>query len=310
MTDLRATPRVAVMGAGAVGSYYGAVLAAAGWPVVLIGRAAHVQVIQARGLRIERASGTQTVPIEAATDPAAARGAELVLLAVKSGDTADAARALAPHLSPESLVLCLQNGVDNAERAAPHLPCAVAPAIVYVAAGLAAPGVVRHSGRGDLVLGDWPDARGVDIAAWAQRLSAAGLPCRVSADLAVELWTKLALNCAYNAVSALGRSDYGRMIAVPETRDLLLAATQEVVSVARASGVALDPEAARAACLALAPAMPRQISSTAQDLARGHLTEIDHLNGLVARRAADLGLAAPVNRSLHALVKLLEAGLT
>jgi 2-dehydropantoate 2-reductase len=295
-----APPRVAVMGAGAVGSYFGAMLAQAGWPVVLIGRAAHVNAVRERGLTLERADGTRTVRAAADTEAAAARGAQLVLLAVKSGDTVAAAQALA---------LCLQNGVDNAERAASHLPCAVAPAIVYVAAALSAPGVVKHSGRGDLVLGAWPAAPDVDIASWAARLAAAGVPCRVSADLAAELWMKLALNCAYNAASALGRADYGCMMGVPEMRALLLEAIEEVVAVARASGVALDAEAARAACLALAPAMPRQVSSTAQDLARGRATEIDHLNGFVARRAAELGLDAPVNRTLHALVKLAQAGL-
>ena len=304
-----APPRVAVMGAGAVGSYFGAMLAQAGWPVVLIGRAAHVNAVRERGLTLERADGTRTVRAAADTEAAAARGAQLVLLAVKSGDTEAAAQALAPHLAPDALVLCLQNGVDNAERAASHLPRAVAPAIVYVAAALSAPGVVKHSGRGDLVLGAWPAAPGVDIASWAARLAAAGVPCRVSADLAAELWMKLALNCAYNAASALGRADYGCMMGVPEMRALLLEAIEEVVAVARASGVALDAEAARAACLALAPAMPRQVSSTAQDLARGRATEIDHLNGFVARRAAELGLDAPVNRTLHALVKLAQAGL-
>jgi 2-dehydropantoate 2-reductase len=99
------------------------------------------------------------------------------------------------------------------------------------------------------------------------------------------------------------------MMGVPEMRALLLEAIEEVVAVARASGVALDAEAARAACLALAPAMPRQVSSTAQDLARSRTTEIDHLSGFVARRATELGLDAPVNRTLHALVKLVEAGL-
>jgi 2-dehydropantoate 2-reductase len=296
------------MGAGAVGSYFGAVLAQAGWPVVLIGRAAHVQAIGEHGLVLERASGQQIVRLAASADPAAARGAQLVLLTVKSADTAAAAEALAPHLSPEALLLCLQNGVDNAERAAPQVCCAVAPAIVYVAAALAAPGVVRHSGRGDLVLGAWPAASGVDFAAWADRLAGAGVPCRVSADLAAELWMKLALNCAYNAVSAVGRADYGRMMAVASARTLMLEAVQEVVRVARASGVALDADAAREACLALAPAMPQQVSSTAQDLARGRPSEIEHLNGYVARRAAERGLDAPVNRSLYALVKLLEAG--
>jgi 2-dehydropantoate 2-reductase len=304
-----APPRVAVMGAGAVGSYFGAMLAQAGWPVVLIGRAAHVNAVRERGLTLERADGSRTVRAVADTEAAAARGAQLVLLAVKSGDTEAAAQALAPHLARDALVLCLQNGVDNAERAASHLPCAVAPAIVYVAAALSAPGVVKHSGRGDLVLGAWPAASGVDIASWAARLAAAGVPCRVSTDLAAELWMKLALNCAYNAASALGRADYGCMMGVPEMRALLLEAIEEVVAVARASGVALDAEAARAACLALAPAMPRQVSSTAQDLARGRATEIDHLNGFVARRAAELGLDAPVNRTLHALVKLAQAGL-
>jgi 2-dehydropantoate 2-reductase len=302
-----APPRVAVMGAGAVGSYFGAALARAGWPVVLIGRAAHVAAIAREGLLVEGTGWDAPVRLEASTDAAAARGADLVLLTVKSGDTTAAAQALAPHLDAAAQVLCLQNGVDNAERAAAHLPCGVAPAIVYVAAGLAAPGRLRYSGRGDLVLGAWPAAPRFDAPAWAARLGAAGVPCRVSMDLAAELWMKLALNCAYNAVSALGRSDYGRMMAVPEVRALMLDAVAEVAAVARASGVALDGDAAREACLALAPSMPRQVSSTAQDLARGRPSEIDHLNGYVARRAAELSLDAPVNRSLHALVKLVEA---
>ena len=128
--DFLTPPRVAVLGAGAVGGYYGGLLARAGLPVCLIGRPAHVDAIRAHGLRLQTRTFDEHVVVEAATDAAAVAGAGLVLVCVKSTDTLDAAAQLAPHLAPDAVVLSLQNGVDNAERLSQALGRPVLPAVV------------------------------------------------------------------------------------------------------------------------------------------------------------------------------------
>jgi 2-dehydropantoate 2-reductase len=306
-------PRVAVVGAGAVGCFYGGMLARAGAAVTLIGRPAHVQAIERDGLRLETLAFTERVALTASTDMAAAQGAALVLFCVKSTDTDAAAQALAPFLTADSIVLSLQNGVDNVERLRARVPGRVFAAVVYVAAAMAGAGHVRHTGRGDLVIGAIdadPLAREVDpptlrqIATWFER---AGIGCVVSDSIEGELWAKLLINCAYNAISALGRARYRRIGAHPPALGVLQAAVREVIAVAQAAGVRL-PEAdlVEAAC-AISRTMAGATSSTAQDIARGKRTEIDHLNGYVVRRGEALGVPVPVNRTLHALVKLLEA---
>jgi len=293
-----AWPKFAVMGAGAVGCYFGGMLARAGAPVTLIGRARHVEAIRRDGLFLESIRFQERVPVAAVTEVGASRSAEVVLFSVKTLDTESAARALAPHVASGAVVISLQNGVDNADRIRAATGIPALPCVVYVAASMPAPGHVKHVGRGDLVLGGRPD-----IAALFER---AGVPCRVSSDIAAELWTKLVMNCAYNAISALCRCNYGQAAALPLTRDLITQATEEVVAVARAAGVRMPEGLVAAAWKLGAEAMPAAVSSTAQDLARGNRTEIDSLNGYVARRGAELGVPAPVNGTLHALVKLLE----
>ena len=127
----------------------------------------------------------------------------------------------------------------------------------------------------------------------------------ISDAVEVDLWTKLVMNCAYNAISALTGSQYGRMVALPDIRAVMADTVNEVVAVAAAKGVRL-PDDLVARAIRLADGMPVTISSTAQDLLRGRRTEIDHLNGYVVREGAALGIATPVNRTLNALVKLAE----
>lgn len=307
MNDPTSFQRIAVVGAGAVGSWFGAMLARAGHSVVLIGRPAHVAAIRRGGLRLQSKAGSEVVRVEADTDIAAVRGADLVLVCVKSPDTEAAARAMAPHLDAQALVLSLQNGVDNAAAMARQVPCAVVPTVVYVATALPEPGTVAHHGRGDLVIGSSDAALQPRLRAVAELFIAAQVPVAISPDVMGELWRKLMLNCAYNAISAIAQQPYGRMAAVPEIHLLMREVVEEVVAVARADGQALDLDECVQAMEALAPAMPAQFSSTAQDVARGKRSEIDHLNGFIARRGAELGVATPVNRALHALVKLIEA---
>ncbi|WP_250535204.1 ketopantoate reductase family protein [Caballeronia sp. AZ10_KS36] len=293
--------KIAVMGAGAVGCYYGGMLARAGHEVALIARPRHVEAIQREGLRLDTQTFDEHVRVSASTDASAAKGAQLVLFCVKSTDTDSAAQALAPYLDARSLVLSLQNGVENAERLRQLLPHEVAAAVVYVAAEMAGPGHIRHHGRGELVIE--PSTMSEDV---AHMLAAANVPTEISDNVRGALWAKLVLNCAYNALSAIAQVPYGRLVQGEGVTRAMRDVVDECVAVAKADGVTI-PGDVDAAVRRIAETMPNQYSSTAQDLARGKHSEIDHLNGLIVRRGEALGVPTPANRMLHVLVKLVEA---
>jgi 2-dehydropantoate 2-reductase len=308
---------IAIVGAGAVGGFFGAMLARAGLRVTLVARPAQVEAIGRDGLRLEMSGRTEALRnVSATTDLAGALAdADLVLVCVKSTDTESLARAMAPIVRPGAVVMSLQNGVENAAVLARHLGAlaTVVPAVVYVATAMPEPGLVQHHGRGDLVIGALHGVRA--DAQLVARLDAivavfarAAVPVRISDDVRRELWTKLIVNSAYNAISALAQASYGQMATLPVIVDLQRRVVEEAVAVANADGVALELAAAMAAMEGIAHAMPGQLSSTAQDVAKGKPSEIDHLNGFVVRRGRELGIDTPTNQALFALVKLVEAG--
>jgi 2-dehydropantoate 2-reductase len=305
-------PRIAVMGAGAVGCYFGGMLARAGAPVTMIGRQQHVEAMTRNGLFLDSIHFQQQIPISASTDASATREAEIVLLCVKTLDTEEAAKTLVSHLASDAIVVSLQNGVDNVERIRSAAKIDAIPAVVYVAAEMTAPGRVKHTGRGDLIIGNLSRQHGRDVYRrrelenLAALFTRADVPCRISENIEGDLWLKLILNCAYNAISALCRARYGRLVSNLWTRELMKKVVEETLAVARAAGVQMPKIDLLDTTLKLAEAMPHATSSTAQDIARGKRTEIDSLNGYVARRGAELGVATPVNQTLHVLVKLLE----
>jgi 2-dehydropantoate 2-reductase len=292
--------KVAVMGAGAVGCYYGGMLARAGNAVTLIARPQHVEAIRRNGLLLDTRSFQEHVAVEASGDVAAVRGADLVLFCVKSTDTEAAAAQLAPQLGSDALVLSMQNGVDNADRLRTVLSCRVAAVVVYVATEMAGPGHVRHHGRGELVIEPSPDSERL-----LKLFGDAGVPVEVSDNVRGALWAKLILNCAYNAMSAITQMPYGRLVQSAGVEPVMRDVVAECLAVAAADGVVV-PGDAWEAVQRIARTMPAQFSSTAQDLARGKPSEVDHLNGYVVRRADARGIAAPANRVLQTLVKLLE----
>ena len=286
------------MGAGAVGCYYGGMLARAGHEVVLIGRQRHVDEVRRAGLLLDTKEFKERVHIGASTGPEGVRGAELVLFCVKSTDTETAGAQLAPHLEARALVLSLQNGVDNAARLQSLLEQRVAPAVVYVATEMAGPGHVRHHGRGELVIPP-------EVAQWKDTFAKAGVPVQISDNVIGALWAKLIVNCAYNALSAITQLPYGRLVQGEGVEAVMSDAVDECLAVARACGITVAGEQ-HEIVRNIARTMPTQYSSTAQDLASGKRTEIDHLNGYVVRKGQALGIPTPVNRTLQTLVKLME----
>ncbi|MFM2406270.1 MAG: hypothetical protein RL223_4150 [Pseudomonadota bacterium] len=322
-----------VIGAGALGGHVAARLARAGVAVALLARPVQARAIEASGLCLVEAGRAQaiTVSVFDRIDALPWAAARAVLVCVKSGDTATTARALAPWLPPGVPVLSLQNGVDNARALAEALPDApLLVGLAYLAAASPRPGVVEHHGGGTLVLAPAtpmaenpaeneaenkaeparpgaPHPVPAALADLGTALTAAGYTVQTVADARPALWRKLLVNGCCNAVSALAQADYAQMAALAPVRELLDALLDEGLAVARAEGVALDADELRAAVARIAQTMPQQRSSTAQDLARGRPSEIDHLNGHLVARGRALGVPTPSHRAVWALVRLVES---
>ena len=293
--------KFAVMGAGAVGCFYGAMLARAGHEVILIGRPQHVEAINRDGLRMETRNFDESVRLPASTEISAAQGADVVLFCVKSTDTASAAEQLKPYLASGTLLLSLQNGVENADTLRQCVTQEVAAAVVYVATEMAGPGHVKHHGLGELVIEPSHAS-----AAVAEAFIGAGVPTEISDNVRGALWAKLINNCAYNALSAMTQMTYGPIARGVGIADVMRDVVAECLAVAQAEGVKVTADIP-AALKRIADTMPTQYSSTAQDVARGKRSEIDHLNGLIVRKGEERGVPTPANRVLWAVVKLIEA---
>ena len=306
MSQLQEWPRIAVVGAGAVGGYFGGMFARAGAPTVFVGRRHFADALNSRGLVVDKSQGLERIRARATTEMSAVRDCSLILFCVKANDTQEAANQMAPFLRPDATVVCLQNGVDNADQVRAAANVIVLPAAVYVAVSMPEPGRVKHLARGDLIIGP-PSEKTTEV---ANLFISAGIPCRISDNIEGELWVKLLCNCALNAISALGHAPYGEIAQNSDAKLLMQHIVDEVLAVGQAGGVVLpgirDRESGMAAAMEIATQMADALSSTAQDLDRGRPTEIDALNGYVARRAAKLGIPAPVNHALFTLVKLAE----
>jgi 2-dehydropantoate 2-reductase len=300
------------MGAGAVGSYFGGMLARAGARVTLIARPNHVEALRNSGLLLDTVTFKEHVAINASSDVADVRDAQFVLFSVKTLDTENAARAIAPHLSPGAVVISLQNGVDNVARIRAASGIDALPAVVYVAAALPEPGHVKHSGRGEWIVGEYAGAAPPSTAALsrpervAEMCAAAGVPCRVSQNIEADQWTKMLMNCAGNGVTAIAQTSFAHIARNLDTREVLRTVITECVAVARKGGVGLPDMDWTEKGLKNAETLGEATSSTAQDIARGKKTEIDSLNGYIVRRGKELGVPTPVNMTLFALIKLIE----
>jgi len=296
MKNNREDLRFVVIGAGAVGCYFGGILARAGHHVTLIGRPHHVSAIQQQGLLLTTQTFEEHIKLHASSELAAIHDADVILFCVKSTDTIATATQAKPHLSDHAVIL----SVENAELIRSVLPHQVIPAVVYVATEMVGDGHVKHNGRGELVIGSSSDSELI-----ASVLSAAAIPTQVSENVIGALWAKLIVNCAYNALSAITQLPYGRLVQQEGVPRMMEELVVECLAVASAAGVIVLGDS-RANVKQIAITMAEQTSSTAQDLARGKRSEIDFLNGYVDRQGQLHQVPTPLNHALTSLVKMLE----
>ncbi len=298
--------KIAVMGAGGIGGYFGARLAAAGEEVAFIARGAHLDAMRHDGLRIESANGDVHLNAPVVTDASAEIGpVDLVLFTVKLWDTEAAAEAVRPLLGAETGVVSFQNGIDAEGVLAERLGAAhVMGGVAYGLAVIAAPGVIRHTGTlAKLVFGERDGRPSARAEALKAALAGAGVEAAVSDDIDKEIWQKFTVLAAHSGLTALTRLTSGPIMAEPETRALLRAAVAEVVAVGRAKGVALD-DGLVDRNMAFFSGLPADFgSSMLHDLTAGRRLELPWLSGAVARLGAELGVATPVHGFIAAALK-------
>ena len=302
---------VVVMGSGSLGGYYGALLARAGHHVTFVARGPHLVAMQQAGLRVESAAEEPfSRPVHALSTPVAETGADLVLFTVKTYDTPEAAERVRPALGPRSVVLTLQNGVDNGDALAAALGRErVLEGVVYVEAAVKAPGVVAHlGGTRRVVFGEPAGGASDRCRSLLQDFRQAGWPAELSEAIKRELWSKLAFIGPFAGMSTVTDLTMGPLRESPECLGLMAQAVEEVVAVANAEGVGLPSDAVERALATLHAFPATGLSSMQRDRRAGQRLEVEALVGTVVRKGEARGVRTPVNRNLYALLAPMREG--
>ena len=302
--------KVAVIGAGGVGGYFGARLAQAGHDVTFVARGRHLAAIREHGLAIESALGDATVRCPATDDLSALGPVDVAMLCVKLWDVEATAPRLAAIVSNGGVVIPFQNGVESADRVAALLgPSHVLGGVAYIAATIRAPGVIAHTGTmARLRVGAFPGGPEDRAAAFVDACRSAGVEIEHTPDIRRALWEKFVFLASFSGITSAARSPIGVVRSDPDLRALLETAMREAWAVGVARGVAL-PDDFVAKQLVFADGLPAAMRSSMQnDLESGYRLEVPWLSGAVARMAREAGLAAPVHATLHAILKPFAGG--
>lgn len=305
--------KICVLGAGALGCTIGGVLSEAGADVTLINvQPAHVDALNAHGLKMTEAGVERTVPVKAATNCAGLGRMDLVIVLVKSFHTRAAIEGAAGIVGPDTLVMSLQNGLGHEDILAEVVGRErVLAGKTYVGGVLLGPGAIRVGYRGkETIIGELDGRVSERVRRVADTFERAGLATTVSDNIMGTIWDKLLVNVATGALSGITRLPYGALYRVPEVEACAVAAVEEAMAVARAAGVRLDTQLPKDAWVKAADGLPAEFkASMLQSIDKGDTTEIDFINGAVVRWGAKFGVPTPVNRTLVACIKGVERGL-
>src|SRR5215469_15769952 len=299
--------RIAVMGSGGVGGYFGARLAQAGCEVGFIARGAHLAALRERGLVVESKLGNISLPkVRVTDDPTTLGSVDAILLGVKLWDTETAARAISPIVGPKTAVLSLQNGVqkdDVLRRILGNEP--VMGGLCYIAATLARPGVISHTGTMQkVVFGEYDGTRSARAEAFLKACQDGGIDAELSQDVRKAIWEKFVFLVGLSATTTTVRLPIGPIRAHPRTRAFLLDVMREAVAVGRAQGVSLHAEYAEDR-LGFSDGLPAEMNSSMHnDLERGNRLEVDWLSGAVVKLGQEAGVPTPVNRVVSDILAL------
>jgi 2-dehydropantoate 2-reductase len=303
--------RIAILGSGGVGGYFGGLLARAGNDVTFVARGEHLRAMRERGLRIEARSGAFTIaPVHATAATADVGPVDLVVLCVKTYSLDGAIAALPPLLGAGTAVLTLQNGIEAPDRVAAAIgAAAVLPGVVYCEVAVREPGVIFQGAPVQrIVFGELDGAHSARAQQIAGALADAGVDVVLSVNVLGALWAKCCFICAMSGVTALTRQPLGPLLADAEGRELLRGAMREAQAVGLAKGIVFDGDPVEAG-MANAARFPYDAkSSMLRDLERGGMLEIEALNGAVVRLGRALGVPTPLNQAIYAALRFAQPG--
>jgi 2-dehydropantoate 2-reductase len=299
--------KIAIIGAGGVGGYFGARLAAAGCEVTFIARGAHLAAMRQKGLQVRSALGDIHLrPVNATDDPAQLGAVDFAMIGVKLWDTEEAARAAKPLMGPDSAAISFQNGVEAVEILSRVLGKAhVMGGVAHIAALIERPGLIRHNGTMQrLTFGELDGGRSLRAEALLVACRSAGIDAELASDIERVIWTKFVFLVGLSGTTSVARLPIGSIREEPETRAMLLEVMRETAQVGRAKGVNLDPAAAEQQ-LEFADSLPHDmVSSMLVDLERGNRLELPWLSGTVVRLGRECAIDTPANRFVYAALKL------
>jgi 2-dehydropantoate 2-reductase len=303
--------RIVIMGAGGLGGYFGARLAAAGNDVAFIARGAHLTAIREHGLRVESALGNLHLrDVVATDDPGTLSPADVVMIAVKLWDTEAAAEAVRPLVRPGTAVVSFQNGVSKDDVLTSILGReAVIGGVGQIGVVIASPGVIRHTGTmAKLIFGELDNTRSSRVEALLDACTAAGIDAEIAENINLAIWQKFAFLVPMSACTASMRSTIGAIRANPQARAFLVDVTREVVAVGRALGVNLADDFVEQRMASVETLPPQMTASMQGDLARGNRLELPWLSGAVVELGKRTGVPTPLNRAVADILALYVDG--
>jgi 2-dehydropantoate 2-reductase len=298
--------KIGIMGTGGVGGYFGGLLARAGADVHFVARGKHLQAIQEEGLQVASNQGSFRVLVHATSEPFEIGPVDLLLFCVKSYDTLDAARASEPLVEEDTVILTLQNGIDNVDKLSELFGVErIMGGTTYIESTLASSGVIVHTGKpGRIVFGELFGEMTERARRILELFLQAGIPAELSSNIQEVLWSKFLFICGVHGVSTLSRSSLGQILSCNDTRDLMVGVMEEVLETARKQGLALNGNVI-AEAVALAESYNKRFKcSMLRDLEWRRPMEIDSLNGMVVQLGCEIGLPTPLNHVIYACLKL------
>jgi 2-dehydropantoate 2-reductase len=298
--------KIGVIGVGGVGGYFGGLLARTGLDIHFQARGKHLRALQEEGLQVLSSEGGFHVRIHATAEAHEIGPVDLVLFCVKSFDTADAVRQMESLVDDSTVILSLQNGIDNLEKLIEHYgPERIMGGTAYIESSLAAPGVIAHTGTmGRIVFGELDGSISGRAEKVRQLFDQAGIDCELSENIERVLWEKFLFICGVHGVSTLCRAPLGLVLSCPETRELLLGVMREVEQLAQRKGIALSESAINNAMELIGSYKKQFKCSMLRDLEWRRPMEIEALNGMVVRLGQEIGIGTPFNQTIYACIKL------
>ncbi|MBN2421661.1 2-dehydropantoate 2-reductase [Candidatus Woesearchaeota archaeon] len=299
------TNKIAIMGAGAVGSYYGALLIRAGFDVILIARGKHLEAMKKNGLSIKSFKGDFRVDVNATDNPEEISPVDFILFTVKSYDTETAISQIKPIIHENTLVMSLQNGIDNDEKIEKVVGKGkLIPALTKIGVSIPEPGIINHSAKGIIIFNESNGEKTKRIKQIEDIFKKANIEYNIPKDILLEKWKKFLWNSSFNVITAITKKTLTELLNSEMSNELINRSMKEVIAIAQKKNILLGHEIIQTQ-IDFSRQLGNFKTSMLQDIEKGKRIESWALSGIISKLGKELGIDTPVNETLYYLLKII-----